>query len=62
MRPLFTDGINSVVHVVLGYAFGPALILPFLAYQLLQGTPNDVIVDNAEYLTGWLLRQSSKSQ
>ena len=62
MRTIYTDGFNSAAHVALGYIGGSSLLVPFLVYQLvLQGRPNDV-VDVAEYLSGWLLRNGMHVQ
>ena len=58
MRPPFTDGINSAAHVALGFAFGPWALIPFVIYQMAQGTPNDFI-DCLEYGAGWLARVTS---
>lgn len=60
MRPLFTDGFNSAVHVALGYALGSSFLLPFLLYQYVLKPDVNSTVDSAEYLVGWLARKAAK--
>jgi hypothetical protein len=56
MRYLFTDGFNSIWHVVFGCmaVYIPLLIPLFLIYQIRQGKPNDFI-DVCEFAIGYCL-------
>jgi len=56
MRWIFTDGFNSMWHVIFGVlAVQYVLIAPiFLLYQLLQGHPNDFI-DVLEFAIGYIV-------
>ena len=56
MRDMFQDGWNSLWHVIFGilaYWF-PLVAVIFVLYQLVQGTPNDLI-DVMEFAVGFLL-------
>ena len=63
MRQLFTDGINSVVHVVMGLlsAWNPILIIVFFAYQFFKHSNlNDAYAGILEYLIGYAVAFSSE--
>ena len=55
MHRLFADGLNSVVHALLGALGLPPAALLFVAYQLAQGG-RDTPVDLGEFAAGYLLR------
>lgn len=56
MRSLFSDGVNSLAHVVLGAA--AMLTFPllgtglFLVYQLSEGEQVNTAIDIAEFVAG----------
>ena len=58
MRLLFTDGTNSLGHVLLGFLQVPLIFLVFTLYQvttdLVNGNAN-FFVDMAEFGSGWML-------
>jgi hypothetical protein len=56
-RPLFTDGFNSLAHVVLGFAFGRNLLAPFLTYQYVLKPDHNSTIDSLEFAAGWMLRE-----
>lgn len=60
MRALFTDGTNSAAHFSLGLIQSKEVAIVFVVYQLLQGDEN-VTVDIAEFVTGWLSRSLLRS-
>jgi len=57
MRPLFTDGINSLLDFILGivsYKF-PSIIPVFLGYQFVWKPDSNKLVDTAEFVIGFML-------
>jgi hypothetical protein len=57
MRPLFTDGINSLLVFILGivsYKF-PSIIPVFLGYQFVWKPDSNKLVDTAEFVIGFML-------
>lgn len=57
MRPLFTDGRNSVWHVAFGaLAVKYSIIIPiFLMYQFLLKPDRNSLVDTVEFTVGYVL-------
>ena len=57
MRALFTDGMNSLLHFVLGivsYKF-PVIIPAFLSYEFVWKPDINKFVDTAEFVIGFML-------
>lgn len=54
MRMPFTDGLNSLVHVLLGVIGWPPVALLFVAYQIADGGDN-MPVDILEFVVGLLV-------
>jgi hypothetical protein len=54
MRYLFTDRWNSFWHAVFGACalYCPIIIPIFLLYQIIQGKPNDLVIDTSEFFIG----------
>lgn len=58
MRPLFTDGINSLAHVSFGVLGKTSRLLTvaFVAYQLLMPDPSgNILIDLGEFAVGYFI-------
>ena len=57
MRPLFTDGWNSLAHFILGIvSYKLQIIIPvFLAYEFAWKPDSNKFVDTAEFALGFML-------
>ena len=57
MRPLFSDGINSLAHVAFGALGSELVAIAFVGYQLVGYATkrDDVVADVLEFLVGWVL-------
>lgn len=58
IRPIFTDGLNSLVHFLFGWISNDYLFIAplFLIYQIITSKANDNTgIDVEEYMLGFLL-------
>ena len=57
MRYLFTDGLNSFLHFILGIvSYKIPIIIPgFLGYQFVWKPDSNKFVDTTEFVSGFML-------